>query len=335
MINFYLLSFSSTMILGTLISVSAMSWLIAWMGLELNLLSIIPLMKTNKLDKFSSESTIKYFLTQALASMILLFSMVILSNKTMMKMDTNMITLIPASGALLLKMGAAPLHFWLPEVVSGMNWKMNLVILTWQKIAPMILFSLLTHWTTMTLFIIILSSMIGGIQGSNQTCLRKILAYSSINHIGWMIAAISDSMTLWLLYFTIYFTTSMIIMIFLEKSNSMFVNQIQKMMLNKKTKLLFMMNFLSLGGLPPFLGFLPKWMIINSLTLNEMYLTTIILIIFTLLSLFIYTRLMFPSMALYSSNSLNKQKMNSLFWGFSLNILSTMGLFLSSMSYLN
>nr|AOY39552.1 NADH dehydrogenase subunit 2 [Scolytinae sp. BMNH 1040331] len=302
--------FTSTMMSGTILSISSMSWFTAWIGLEINMLSIIPLMK-NFNNKLSAESAIKYFMIQTMASMILLFSVLLYSNSLMFNFKMmDLITLL-LSLTLLMKMGAAPMHFWLPEVISGSTWYITFIILTWQKINPMILMSYLPTMKFLMISIILLSSLIGGLMGLNQTCLKKILAYSSINHIGWMLAALIQSTLTWMIYFLIYSLINLILMsnFYINNTNTMF--QLSKLLSkNKINKFIFSMNFLSLGGLPPFLGFFPKWLTIFNLSINNMHYLSFMLIIFTLLSLFMYIRIIFTNITLLNNESMKLIIMN-------------------------
>nr|YP_010411495.1 NADH dehydrogenase subunit 2 [Pissodes yunnanensis]URP30496.1 NADH dehydrogenase subunit 2 [Pissodes yunnanensis] len=324
--NFYKMLFLNTMIIGTLISISSTSWLTSWIGLEINLLSMMPLMKNIK-NKFSSEATIKYFIVQTMASSMLLFSIIIFANIKNFSYHLSTIPSIFTDLALLMKMGAAPLHFWLPEVISGMNWSMGYILLTWQKIAPMIL---LTYSSMIPLFLsifIVSSSLISGLQNMNQTCLRKILAYSSINHVSWMISAMMNSFMIWFYYFIIYCLINSNIVLLLNKYNIYFINQLSKFLTwNKNMKFMFMMNFLSLGGLPPFIGFLPKWLVINFMIKNNFYSLAILLIIFTLMSLYTYLRITFSSLILNSEESLVNKNYNNNYTQFMSNFISLSGL---------
>nr|YP_010925330.1 NADH dehydrogenase subunit 2 [Hylurgus ligniperda]WGL40344.1 NADH dehydrogenase subunit 2 [Hylurgus ligniperda]WKD83323.1 NADH dehydrogenase subunit 2 [Hylurgus ligniperda] len=292
----------SMLILSSLISISSSSWLTAWMGLEMNLLSIIPLMKSNKY--FSSETMTKYFMIQAISSMILLFSLITMVNLKDFNLINNFLTPMSflSTSALLLKMGASPFHFWLPEVVSGLNWKNTYIILTWQKLAPMILLMSIKFNLMYMSSIIILCSMTGSILMLNQICLKKLLSYSSINHMAWMFSSMLNSYSNWLMYFIIYCMMNLIIMYFLNKFNIYHIVQLTKMFSeNKNLKILFLINFMSLGGLPPFLGFLPKWITVNQLINNKFYFITLMLILFSLLTLYIYLRLSFSSWTLLTS----------------------------------
>nr|YP_010850283.1 NADH dehydrogenase subunit 2 [Tomicus minor]WGH11774.1 NADH dehydrogenase subunit 2 [Tomicus minor] len=299
--------FYTSMMMGSLISISSSSWMMAWMGLELNLMSILPLMKIPK-HKDSSESTIKYFIIQAIASTLMLFSIIMMTNLSNSKFsfffmnNLNMVT----TSAILMKMGAAPFHFWVPEVTMGLSWKMVYIVLTWQKLAPMILmaYTISNNIIFINIFII-LSSMMGSILGMNQTYLKKLMAYSSINHIGWMISSLFCSYKTWLIYYSIYCIMNLNIIILLNNYKMYSTYQMMNFMSkNKMMKMLVMMNFLSLGGLPPFLGFLPKWLTINNLINNNYYTITFILIMFSLISLYFYLRITFSSLMLYSNENI-------------------------------
>nr|ARH54182.1 NADH dehydrogenase subunit 2 [Coleoptera sp. 1 AH-2016] len=317
--------FINLLMTSTFISISSLTWITAWIGLEINLLTIMPLMKIS-LNKHSSEAMMKYFITQALASTILLLSILIFyKNSQFLENMINPSILINSS--LMMKMGAAPFHFWLPEVSTGLNWKMVFTLLTWQKIAPMILLSYEFSNLYFLSMIIVSSTIIGSFYGMNQTCLRKIFTYSSINHTSWMIASIFSSMDIWLYYFLIYTTINFNIMIIFSSYKIFYTNQLNKLLsYNKTMKLLLMMNLLSLGGLPPFLGFLPKWLTINFMTMNNYYFISLILIIFSLISLYFYIRISFPSLTLNHSESLmNLPKQKNNFFLF-LNIINLMSL---------
>nr|YP_010029656.1 NADH dehydrogenase subunit 2 [Pimelocerus perforatus]QOU11162.1 NADH dehydrogenase subunit 2 [Pimelocerus perforatus] len=330
--NFYKLLFFSTMISGTLISISTLSWLTSWIGLEINLLSLMPLMKKSN-NKYPSEATIKYFITQAMASSILLFSIIIFTNMKNYSMEMNMTTSLMVDTSLLFKVGAAPLHFWFPEVMSGLNWEMAYIMMTWQKIAPMVLLTYTTYAPMFLSIIIIISSLISGIQGMNYVCLRKIMAYSSINHVSWMISALLNSNSIWFYYFLIYCMINFNIVIIFLRFNIYFMNQVNMLFsFNKNLKFMFMLNFLSLGGLPPFLGFFPKWLTINHMILNNFYILSIILIIFTLLSLYIYLRITFSTFTLNSEESMTKIYKKTSYLLFFSNSLSLTGLMMCLIS---
>nr|APX40057.1 NADH dehydrogenase subunit 2 [Neocrepidodera brevicollis] len=299
-----MLFFNMTM-MGTLVSISSFSWFSMWIGLEINLLSVIPLFKSHK-NMMAAEATLKYFITQALASAIILFSIILTMNMNeFINNNYNYWILMIMNSALLTKMGAAPFHSWFPEVAEGLNWMNNLILLTWQKLAPMILIMYNLNMTLFFSFIIMISAIISGVWGINQMSLRKILAYSSINHIAWMLASMMNVKMIWFMYFSIYSIISMNIILIFYLFNIFYMMQLfNSLNSSKLVKIMFILNFLSLGGLPPFLGFLPKWLTINFLTMNYFYFLSFILIVFTLLTLFFYIRIAISSLTIYMNESL-------------------------------
>nr|AOY39656.1 NADH dehydrogenase subunit 2 [Scolytinae sp. BMNH 1040065] len=304
--------FFNTLMMGSIISISSLSWFYTWVGLEINLMSFITMMKTPN-NKFSSESIVKYFMTQAMASFILLFSIILFTNSKEFNFELDNFSSIMMSSAIFMKMGAAPLHFWFPEVSSGISWNSNLILLTWQKLAPMIIMSYLIMMPMLMMMFILASSIIGSMLGFNQTCMRKILSYSSINHMSWMISSMMCSMNTWLIYFMIYSMMNIIIIKSLNSWNIYFIMQLNKIK-NSSEKMIFMLNMFSLGGLPPFTGFIPKWITINQLSNNHMFMMTTIMIMFSLLTLFFYLRITFSSLTMYSSNSIIKYSNTNIFY---------------------
>nr|QAT19783.1 NADH dehydrogenase subunit 2 [Curculio sp. SZ-2019] len=326
MMNLNKVMFFNIIATGTLMTVSSLSWIIAWMGLEVNLMSIMPLLKSFN-NKYKTESTMKYFMTQTMASLMFLFSVIFFFCAKNHGMELKIASSLLLNSTLLLKMGAAPFHLWLPEVAGGLDWELIFIIITWQKIAPMIILMHTTYTPMFMSFIIILSSLFSGLSSINQTCMRKIMAYSSINHASWMISAILNSATTWLYYFSIYCVINFNIIYILLKYNIYNMSQLSKLFSsNKKIKFFFMMNFLSLGGLPPFLGFFPKWMTVNSMITNNYYVLIIMLIIFTLVSLYIYTRITFSSFSINTEESLIKIFKKISYFHFIINLFSLIGL---------
>nr|ALO70249.1 NADH deshydrogenase subunit 2 [Acrotona obfuscata] len=326
--------FLMILIFGSLISISSNSWLGIWLGLEINLLAFIPLIQ-EKNNIFSSESSLKYFLTQALASILLLFALIFMSKNLMILKNSENTIMIIFNSALLTKMGMAPFHFWFPEVIEGLNWLNCLILLTWQKLTPMILVMYNMNFHYFFLIIIIFSMIISGCMGINQVSMRKILAYSSINHMAWMISAMFFSETIWLNYFMVYSILSINLIIIFKILNIFYLPQLI-MSLNKNflMKLFFSFNFLSLGGLPPFLGFYPKWLTINFLLMNHWITMSFIMVILTLLTLFYYTRLIY-SILIFTNNEVNyfkPQKFQNLFMVF-FNISTLSGLLLFTLSF--
>nr|BDL61414.1 NADH dehydrogenase subunit 2 [Deiratonotus japonicus] len=283
--SFYMFLF--TLLLGTMISISSPSWFGAWVGLELNMMSFIPLI-TLKMNSYFSESALKYFLIQALSSSLFISS-------SFMYLSFSNISSIFIFLALLLKLASAPFHFWFPQVMEGLNWPQIFVLSTVQKFAPMILLSyILTSFILIKMVLIsaILSAILGALGGLNTMKLRKIIAFSSINHMSWMIVAISTGDIFWLFYFFIY---SLILLSitssFYKMQTFTLSNLIQSDQTSLSNALMLSFTMLSLGGLPPFTGFIPKWILIQIMMDMNLFLPLFFLLLSALITLYFYIRI--------------------------------------------
>nr|YP_009309717.1 NADH dehydrogenase subunit 2 [Krobia guianensis]ALF63224.1 NADH dehydrogenase subunit 2 [Krobia guianensis] len=295
--------------LGTTITFASSHWLLAWMGLELNTLAILPLMAQFHHPR-AVEATTKYFLTQAAAAATLLFASITNAWLTGQwdilqlshPLPTTMITL-----ALALKIGLAPLHAWLPEVLQGLDLTTGLILSTWQKLAPFaLLLQIQPSNPNMLIFLGLTSTLVGGWGGLNQTQLRKILAYSSIAHLGWMILVLQFSPSLTLLTLLTYFimTASAFLIFKINKAtniNTLATSWAKTPTLTALTPLIL----LSLGGLPPLTGFMPKWLILQELTKQDLAPTATLAALTALLSLYFYLRLSYAMTLTSSPNNLS------------------------------
>nr|Q94VJ9.1 RecName: Full=NADH-ubiquinone oxidoreductase chain 2; AltName: Full=NADH dehydrogenase subunit 2 [Varanus baritji]AAL10023.1 NADH dehydrogenase subunit 2 [Varanus baritji] len=291
-INFILLF---SMMAGTILAMTSHHWVYAWLGLELNTLAIIPIISKTHHPRATEAST-KYFLIQAISSALFLLSGITnayLYGTWDINHLSNNFSKILLTIALATKLGLAPVHFWLPEVLQGVPILTALIIATWQKVAPMAL--LIMTWnlipTPITLTMGLLSTIIGGLGGLNQTPLRKMMAYSSIAHLGWMVIIITIAPNLTLLNLTLYmiFTSSAMLTMHLTISktlqNAMHISHHSPIITS-----LFLLSLLSLGGLPPMSGFSPKWLILQELTLHHLTPLALSMALMALLSLMFYLR---------------------------------------------
>nr|UXG57129.1 NADH dehydrogenase subunit 2 [Bactrocera sp. 'yunnanensis'] len=322
---------------GTMITVSANTWLSAWMGLEINLLSFIPLMNNNNL--MSTEASLKYFLTQAMASAVLLFAIMMgYLNNCLITQTASTYTDLIITSSLLLKSGAAPFHFWFPNVMEGLSWMNALILMTWQKIAPLMLISYINQ-DKFIILVIIISTIVGSLGGLNQTSLRKLMAFSSINHLGWMLAALQANESMWFIYFSFYTFLSFSLTFMFNNFKMYHINQLFNSFFNSKIlKFTLFLSLLSLGGLPPFIGFLPKWLVIQLLVLKGQYILMTIMTAMTLITLFFYLRLCFAAFMLnyYENNWTVDMAINNVSFKIMLilSFISTFSLVLVSLIYL-
>nr|QIZ86871.1 NADH dehydrogenase subunit 2 [Microgale cowani] len=289
-----------TLISGTLITMTSSHWLMTWMGLEMNMFAIIPLIMKPHSPR-STEAATKYFLIQASASMMLLMAaslnFMYTGQWTLTNLDSPMATTILLI-ALMMKLGMAPFHFWVPEVAQGTTLPTSLVILTWQKLAPLSIM----YQTTMSLdhHILLTSAMlsilIGGWGGLNQTQLRKIMAYSSIAHMGWMAAVLVFNPSLMLLNLILYIIFTLAMFMILMNCFTSSTSTLSMAWNNHPTMIILLLTVLmSMGGLPPLSGFIPKWLIIDELVKNNNIMLPTMMAVMALLNLYFYMRLIYAS----------------------------------------
>nr|ABB96885.1 NADH dehydrogenase subunit 2 [Hemitriccus zosterops] len=304
---------TASLLLGTSITISSNHWIMAWTGLEINTLAILPLISKSHHPRAIEAST-KYFLVQASASTLLLFASTTnawFTGQWDITQLTHPTSCILLTAAISMKLGLVPFHFWFPEVLQGSPLTTSLLLATLMKFPPTILLFLTSPSLNQNLLTLlaISSAALGGWMGLNQTQIRKILAFSSISHLGWMAIIVTYSPKLTLISFYIYSLTTIAIFYALNITNTVKLSTM--MTAWSKTPSLtaaFMLTLLSLAGLPPLTGFLPKWLIIQELTKQELTTAATIITLLSLLGLFFYLRLAYCATITLPPNSMNHMK---------------------------
>nr|QBS36438.1 NADH dehydrogenase subunit 2 [Pitohui kirhocephalus cerviniventris] len=333
------LIFTASLLLGTTITISSNHWVMAWAGLEINTLAVLPLISKTHHPR-AIEAATKYFLVQAAASALVLFSSMTNAwqtgqwDITQLAHPTSCLILTVAVS---IKLGLVPFHFWFPEVLQGASLTTGLLLSTAMKFPPMtLLFMTSPSLNPMLLTTLaILSVALGGWMGLNQTQIRKIMAFSSISHLGWMAIILIYNPKLTLLNFYLY--ALMTAAVFLTFNSLKVLNLSTLMTAWAKMPTLstiLLLTLLSLAGLPPLTGFLPKWLIIQELTKQDMAPTATALSLFSLLGLFFYLRLAYCATITLPPHTTNHMKL----WhhnkpvNISVAILTTMSIMLLPLS---
>uniref|UniRef100_A0AAU6QGF1 NADH-ubiquinone oxidoreductase chain 2 n=1 Tax=Prionospio sp. 1 MH-2023 TaxID=3058460 RepID=A0AAU6QGF1_9ANNE len=281
----YMNLFFFTLFSSTIMAISSSHWLMVWMALELNMISFIPMIASSNWFQ-ESEAALKYLLFQALGSSLLLLGM--------MNPFIAALTFV----GLLVKLGAAPFHFWFPSMMKSLPWPTAALLMTWQKIAPMALiissFSLVSSFMP---FVGVIGALVGGLGGLTQTHFRALLAYSSIGHMGWMIALSSHSPLMAFFYLGFYIFISIPVLVSSHLANIQSVKA-QSRPTQTLMLLILLPCVLSLSGLPPFLGFIPKLAAILSFS---SYALPLCLILGSLINLSYYLNFFFSTLMTSSS----------------------------------
>nr|AEP94631.1 NADH dehydrogenase subunit 2 [Toxostoma crissale]AEP94632.1 NADH dehydrogenase subunit 2 [Toxostoma crissale]ATV82192.1 NADH dehydrogenase subunit 2 [Toxostoma crissale] len=307
------LVFTTSLLLGSTITISSNHWITAWAGLEINTLAVLPMISKSHHPR-AIEAATKYFLVQAAASTLVLFSSMTNAWDTG-QWDITQLT-CPTSctiltAAIAMKLGLAPFHFWFPEVLQGCSLITGFLLSTAMKFPPMALLLMTSQSLnpTMLTLMAILSVALGGWAGLNQTQTRKILAFSSISHLGWMAAIIIYSPKLALLNFYLYVMITAAVFLTLNSLKTLKLSTLMTTWTKTPSlSAMLMLTLLSLAGLPPLTGFLPKWLIIQELTKQETATTAVIIALLSLLSLFFYLRLAYCATITLPPHTTNHMK---------------------------
>nr|ALV88298.1 NADH dehydrogenase subunit 2 [Heteronotia binoei]ALV89093.1 NADH dehydrogenase subunit 2 [Heteronotia binoei] len=297
---------------STTIVMTSHHWLLAWLSLELNTLSILPMIMRSSHPR-TTEAATKYFLIQTTAATLILLASTMNAWQTgswnIMQSYSPMATTI-STIAIMMKLAIAPAHLWYPEILQGTTMTTALIISTWQKIAPLTLLYLLTNHlsTNMVLLLGLTSALLGGWTGLNQTQTRKILAFSSISHMGWLITALCLNPSLATLTMITYMimTTTMFLSLTASTSKTLLdlgASWTHSPMLLTTT----MLALLSLAGLPPLTGFMPKLLILKELVTMKLMAISTALALTSLPNLAFYTRMAYLTTLTMPPNTTNSE----------------------------
>lgn len=288
----FILITTITLITRSIIALSRTNWLFLWISIEINILRFIPIITISKSNQ-ETEATIKYFIAQALGSRIIL-----ITRLAQWSTHSFQLSNIILMSAIILKLGIAPFHFWFPPVITSLSWISCIILATWQKLAPLVILAfLLTNLApTFIITIAIINALLGGMIGINQSHLRTIIAYSSITHIGWItriLYALKPFITI--TYYVIYcfiIIPLFSILHYNTQSNNTQFNKLNS--LSPLIQIILPIILLSLRGIPPLTGFIPKWLTIITLT-QQAPMLLIILICGAIINTYFYINILFNS----------------------------------------
>nr|YP_010996505.1 NADH dehydrogenase subunit 2 [Concaveplana hamulusa]WPC85247.1 NADH dehydrogenase subunit 2 [Concaveplana hamulusa] len=280
--------FMLTMAVGVVLTLSSNNMLMLWVGLELSMISYIPMMTTEGAS--GGESSIKYFIVQSVSSCMLILGMLFMLMHNL-AFDYFMVI------SLSIKVGLAPFHSWVLSLVEGLNYTLLFILLTIMKISPIFIMSLSNFDLTL---MVILTLLIGSISGLNQNSIRKMLAYSSIYNLGFIFSVVYLN-SMWSVYLFMYMTVLLTVILLMKFMNINYLNQLLLNNFDQKNKVILWICMLSMGGMPPMLGFLNKIIIFEVMILHEYYFTLLIMILSSLMVMFFYIRISLISVVNFSA----------------------------------
>lgn len=201
---------------------------------------------------------------------------------------------------IMLKIGAAPFHSWVLLITKSIPWPLIILLISWQKINPLVILSNVFY--KLEIFIII-NRIVGAVRGLTQLSLRKIIVYSSLVHSRWVFLAIKISLFKWVAYFAGYCLNSIILISLFYAWNVRFIKDIFNHKKDESQSTCLRLCIINLAGLPPFLGFYLKWIVLTKASFIIPSLSVTVLIS-SLTRLWFYLRIIYSAILL-SKNSIN------------------------------
>ena len=309
-------------VLGMMIMISSNDLIVFYMGLELQSLALYVLATFNRDQLKSSEAGLKYFVLSALSSGLLLYGCSLIYGFTGTT-NFNLIADKLNSGeyaitfgivfilvGLAFKISAVPFHMWAPDVYEGSPTPVTLFFTMVPKIAALTVFirflyvpflNLIDQWQMILIFLSIASMLFGAIAAIGQTNLKRLIAYSSISHIGYALAGLAtgsnDGIQSSVIYITIYILMNLGLFscLLMMKRNHKYFEDIGDLSGLSKNHPLLSLSLLvilfSLAGIPPLAGFFAKFYIFKSVLEQSMYFLAIVGLLSTVVAAFYYLRI--------------------------------------------
>ena len=309
-------------VLGMMIMISSNDLIIFYMGLELQSLALYVLATFDRDNIKSSEAGLKYFVLSALSSGLLLYGCSLIygftgsTNFNVIASQLNSNDYVLTFGivfilvGLAFKISAVPFHMWAPDVYEGSPTSVTLFFTMVPKIAALTVFirflyvpflNLIDQWQMIIVFLSIASMVFGAVAAIGQTNLKRLIAYSSISHIGYALAGLAtvsnDGIQSSVIYITIYIMMNLGLfscLLMLKRNNEYFENIDDLSGLSKNHPLLslsLLIILFSLAGIPPLAGFFAKFYIFKSVIEQSMYFLAIVGLLSTVVAAFYYLRI--------------------------------------------
>ena len=308
--------------LGMLLMVSSYDLIVFYLGLELQSLCLYILASFKREDEKSTEAGLKYFVLSALASGLLLYgcsliygftgstNFEVISNNLDSSNKASIFGIVFIIVGLAFKISAVPFHMWTPDVYEGSPTSVTSFFALIPKIAALAVFirfmyvpfiNVIDQWQTIIIFLSIASMILGAVAAIGQNNIKRLMAYSSIGHMGYALAGLATGTNSGvqgtIIYLTIYLVMNLGAFgcIFMMKRENIYYENINDLSGLSKNHPMLALSFLiilfSLAGIPPLAGFFAKFYIFMAVIENKMYTLAIIGLVTTVISAFYYLRI--------------------------------------------
>ena len=309
-------------VLGMMVMISSNDLIVFYMGLELQSLALYVLATFNRDQIKSSEAGLKYFVLSALSSGLLLYGCSLIygfSGSTNFNVISNQLNtneyvltfgIVFILVGLAFKISAVPFHMWAPDVYEGSPTSVTLFFTMVPKIAALTVFvrflyvpflNLIDQWQMIIVFLSIASMLFGAIAAIGQTNIKRLIAYSSIGHIGYTLAGLAtgsnEGIQSSIIYISIYVIMNLALFscLLMLKRNDQYYEQIDDLSGLSKNHPLLSLSLLvilfSLAGIPPLAGFFAKFYVFKAVIEQSMYFLAIVGLLSTVIAAFYYLRI--------------------------------------------
>ena len=309
-------------VLGMMVMISSNDLMVFYMGLELQSLALYVLATFNRDQLKSSEAGLKYFVLSALSSGLLLYGCSLIygfSGSTNFNIISNQLNsneyvltfgIVFILVGLAFKISAVPFHMWAPDVYEGSPTSVTLFFTMVPKIAALTIFirflyvpflNLIDQWQMIIIFLSIASMLFGAIAAIGQTNIKRLIAYSSIGHIGYTLAGLAtgsnEGIQSSIIYISIYVVMNLALFscLLMLKRNNQYYEDIDDLSGLSKNHPLLSLSLLvilfSLAGIPPLAGFFAKFYIFKAVIEQSMYFLAIVGLLSTVVAAFYYLRI--------------------------------------------
>ena len=309
-------------VLGMMVMISSNDLMVFYMGLELQSLALYVLATFNRDQLKSSEAGLKYFVLSALSSGLLLYGCSLIygfSGSTNFDTIANQLNsneyvltfgIVFILVGLAFKISAVPFHMWAPDVYEGSPTSVTLFFTMVPKIAALTVFirflyvpflNLIDQWQIIIIFLSIASMLFGAIAAIGQTNIKRLIAYSSIGHIGYTLAGLAtgsnEGIQSSIIYISIYIIMNLALFscLLMLKRNNQYYEEIGDLSGLSKNHPLLSLSLLiilfSLAGIPPLAGFFAKFYIFKAVLEQSMYFLAIVGLLSTVVAAFYYLRI--------------------------------------------
>ena len=309
-------------VLGMMVMISSNDLMVFYMGLELQSLALYVLATFNRDQLKSSEAGLKYFVLSALSSGLLLYGCSLIygfsgsTNFNVISSQLNSNEYVLTFGivfilvGLAFKISAVPFHMWAPDVYEGSPTSVTLFFTMVPKIAALTVFirflyvpflNLIDQWQMIIIFLSIASMLFGAIAAIGQTNIKRLIAYSSIGHIGYTLAGLAtgsnEGIQSSIIYISIYVIMNLALFscLLMLKRNDQYYEDIDDLSGLSKNHPLLSLSLLvilfSLAGIPPLAGFFAKFYVFKAVIEQSMYFLAIVGLLSTVIAAFYYLRI--------------------------------------------